>query len=113
MNWESLCGWSPPGTLLQQRSKRMRKKSGNRSPHKKTPIEEIAERAERGEDISAHFTGQHRAKQMVNVDFPLNLLRQIDAECERLGVTRQAWIKMVCDERLQQIESNIRQRRAS
>jgi hypothetical protein len=76
-------------------------------------IEEIAERAERGEDVSAYFTGQHRAKQRVNVDFPLNLLRQIDAECQRLGVTRQAWIKMACDERIRQIESGPRQRRAS
>jgi len=91
----------------------MRKKSVNHSPHKKMMIEEIAERAERGEDVSAHFTRQYRAKQLVNIDFPLNLLRQIDAECQRLGVTRQAWIKMVCDERIQQIESNLRHRQAS
>lgn len=91
----------------------MRKKSINRLPHKKLDIEEIAERAERGEDVSARFTGQHRAKQLVNIDFPLALLRQIDAECERLGVTRQAWIKMACDERIRQIESNLRQRQAS
>jgi hypothetical protein len=91
----------------------MPKKSVNNSPRKKVDIEEIAERAERGEDISAHFTGQHRAKQLVNVDFPLNLLRQIDAECERLGVTRQAWIKMVCDEKIRQIENHLRHRQAS
>ena len=66
-------------------------------------IEEIAERAERGEDISAHFTKRHVAKQRVNIDFPLELLRQIDTECQRVGVTRQAWIKMVCDERLRQL----------
>lgn len=65
-------------------------------------IERIAERAERGEDDSAHFTNRHEAKQRVNIDFPLALLRQIDAECQRVGVTRQAWIKMVCDERLRQ-----------
>jgi hypothetical protein len=91
----------------------MRKKSDKRSARKKVEIEEIAERAERGEDVSAHFTGQYRAKQRVNVDFPLNLLRQIDAECQRLGVTRQAWIKMACDERIRQIESNLHQRHAS
>jgi hypothetical protein len=91
----------------------MRKKSVKPSPRKRMEIEEIAERAERGEDVSAYFTGQHRAKQRVNVDFPLNLLRQIDAECQRLGVTRQAWIKMACDERIRQIESSPRQRRAS
>jgi hypothetical protein len=91
----------------------MRKKSVKRSPHKRVEIEEIAERAERGEDVSAYFTGQYRAKQRVNVDFPLNLLRQIDAECQRLGVTRQAWIKMACDERIRQIENSLRQRQAS
>jgi hypothetical protein len=65
-------------------------------------IEAIAERAERGEDVSAHFTNRHVAKQRVNIDFPLELLRQIDTECLRIGVTRQAWVKMVCYERLRQ-----------
>ena len=63
-------------------------------------IEAIAERAERGEDVSAHFTNRHVAKQRVNIHFPLDLLRQIDAECARIGIPRQAWIKMACDERL-------------
>ena len=65
-------------------------------------IEAIAERAERGEDVSVYFTNRPVAKQRVNIDFPLALLRQIDAECARIGVTRQAWIKMACDERLRQ-----------
>ena len=65
-------------------------------------VEVIAERAERGEDVSVYFTNRHVAKQRVNIDFPLALLRQIDAECARIGVTRQAWIKMACDERLRQ-----------
>ena len=68
-------------------------------------IEAIADRAEQGEDVSAHFTNRHMAKQRVNIDFPLDLLRQIDAECARIGVPRQAWIKMACDERLRQVES--------
>ncbi|MCB0359676.1 MAG: hypothetical protein KDD44_08570 [Bdellovibrionales bacterium] len=74
-----------------------------RNSSKPTDIEEIADRAERGEDVSAHFTGDHTAKQRVNVDLPLALLRQIDAECRRVGVTRQAWIKLALDERLRQI----------
>ena len=65
-------------------------------------IETIAEQAERGEDVSAYFTNQHVAKQWVNVDFPLDLLRQIDTECQRVGITRQAWIKMACAEWLWQ-----------
>jgi hypothetical protein len=66
-------------------------------------IEAIADRAERGEDVSAHFTNRHVAKQRVNIDFPLDLLRQIDTECARIGIPRQAWIKMACDERLRQV----------
>ena len=68
-------------------------------------IEEIARRAQAGEDVSEYFTNKFVAKQRVNVDFPLDLLREIDAECKLVGVTRQAWIKMACDERLRQIRS--------
>ena len=74
-----------------------------RKPANKTvDIEAIAERAEAGHDVSEHFTGPLAAKQRVNVDFPLGLLHTIDAECRRLGVTRQAWIKIACDEKLRQ-----------
>ncbi|MEP7338331.1 MAG: hypothetical protein ABI977_11405 [Acidobacteriota bacterium] len=67
-------------------------------------IEEIAEQAEQGLDVSEHFTGQHVAKRRVDVDFTLRLLQAIDAECLLVGVTRQAWIKLACDERLRQIQ---------
>lgn len=30
----------------------------------------------------------------VNVDFPMDLLRRIDAEADRIGIARQAWIKL-------------------
>jgi hypothetical protein len=35
-----------------------------------------------------------RSVQRVNVDFPTDLLRTIDAEATRIGVSRQAFIKM-------------------
>ncbi len=35
-----------------------------------------------------------REIQRVNVDFPLELLRAIDQEAKRIGVTRQALIKL-------------------
>jgi hypothetical protein len=35
-----------------------------------------------------------RDVQRVNVDFPVDLLREIDHEARRLGVTRQAFIKV-------------------
>ena len=76
-------------------------------------LEAIAEKAHRGEDVSKHFSGAHVAKQRVNVDFPVSLLQLIDAECKRVGVTRQAWIKMACDERLRQIEASRRLLEAS
>jgi len=70
------------------------------SQHERVDMEDIAERAERGEDVSAHFTQKYSAKQRVNIDFPLALLRDIDRECQRIGITRQAWLKMVCAEHL-------------
>lgn len=52
-----------------------------------------------GTDMSAHMdlgkaTRPGRAVQRVNVDFPIDLLREIDQEARRLGVTRQAFIKV-------------------
>jgi hypothetical protein len=35
-----------------------------------------------------------RAVQRVNVDFPVDLLNAIDREARRVGVTRQAFIKL-------------------
>ena len=32
--------------------------------------------------------------QRVNIDFPVDILAAIDAQCSRLGVPRQSWIKM-------------------
>ena len=52
-----------------------------------------------GVDLSAHMdlgkaTRPGRTVQRVNVDFPVDLLREIDQEARRLGVTRQAFIKV-------------------
>ena len=52
-----------------------------------------------GTDLSAHVdlakaVRPGRAVQRVNVDFPVDLLREIDQEARRLGVTRQAFIKV-------------------
>ena len=52
-----------------------------------------------GVDVSAHMdltkaVRPGRAVQRVNVDFPVDLLREIDQEARRLGVTRQAFIKV-------------------
>ena len=52
-----------------------------------------------GKDMSAHVDLSKSARpgrdvQRVNVDFPVDLLREIDLEARRLGVTRQAFIKV-------------------
>lgn len=52
-----------------------------------------------GVDLSAHLdfgkaVRPGRAVQRVNVDFPVDLLRAIDREARRLGVTRQSYIKV-------------------
>ena len=54
---------------------------------------------EAGVDMSTHVdlgkaVRPGRAVQRVNVDFPADLLREFDQEARRLGVTRQAFIKV-------------------
>jgi len=52
-----------------------------------------------GVNLSAHLDLAQarrpgRIVQRVNVDFPVDLLREIDRQARRLGVTRQAFIKI-------------------
>lgn len=52
-----------------------------------------------GEDLGAHLdlakaTRPGREIQRVNVDFPVDLLHAIDREAKRIGVSRQAFIKL-------------------
>jgi hypothetical protein len=54
---------------------------------------------DRGVDVSAHLDLARarrpgREVQRVNVDFPLDLLHEIDAEARRIGINRQAYIKL-------------------
>jgi hypothetical protein len=56
----------------------------------------IAERASRGEDISAYFTNKFtvfRPVKRVNVDLTQGMLRELDARAARLNISRQAVIK--------------------
>jgi hypothetical protein len=71
-----------------------------KQPDQIIDIEEIAERAQDGEDVSGYFTGQQVTKQLVTIDFPLELLKLIDAECRLLGISREAWIKIACRDKL-------------
>jgi hypothetical protein len=52
-----------------------------------------------GDDLTAHLdranaTRPGREVQRVNVDFPVDLLHAIDREARRIGVSRQAFIKL-------------------
>ncbi|TAN21665.1 MAG: CopG family transcriptional regulator [Acidobacteria bacterium] len=49
--------------------------------------------ADRGEDISAHFTNNFTVVRRVNVDFTAPMLRELDREAAMLNVSRQAVIK--------------------
>ncbi|HEY3444011.1 MAG TPA: hypothetical protein VGK29_24875 [Paludibaculum sp.] len=62
----------------------------------KISADEIAEKATRGEDVSAHFTNQFtvvRPVRRVNVDLTPGMLRQLDERAARLNISRQAVIK--------------------
>lgn len=68
-------------------------------------IEEIAQQADYGADVSEHFTGDFQAKQQINIAFPLELLKSIDAQCQLQKIGRQDWIKMVCAEKIREIQA--------
>ena len=78
--------------------------------------DEIARRATRGEDISTHFTGQFtvvRPIQRVNVDLTLGMLRELDSRAAALNVSRQAVIKTLLRQALDESKPTRRTRRVS
>jgi len=64
---------------------------------KKKPIsaEQIAQMADRGEDVTRYFTGGKMMNpiQRVNVDFTAEMLEELDQEAAGLNISRQAVIK--------------------
>ncbi len=65
--------------------------------------DEIARRAERGEDISKFFTNEGKMMppiQRVNVDFSREMLTELDEAARRLNISRQAVIKTLVREGL-------------
>jgi hypothetical protein len=68
---------------------------------------ELDKKFDDGEDISEYFDWSKARRpnlepKRVNVDFPAWVVRALDAEAQRLGVTRQALIKLWIAERLPQ-----------
>ena len=75
------------------------KKKQRISKTKTVTASELDTMHDAGIELTAHMelakaTRPGRAIQRVNVDFPVDLLREIDQEARRLGVTRQAFIKV-------------------
>jgi len=63
----------------------------------------IAEKASRGEDVSAYFTNEFtvvRPVKRVNVDLTPAMLRQLDYRAARLNISRQAVIKTLLSQAL-------------
>jgi hypothetical protein len=84
---------------------------------KKTSADEIAEKASRGEDISAYFSNKFtvvKPVQRVNVDLTQGMLRQLDERAARLNISRQAVIKTLLDRSLEETrtEKSVRRRKA-
>jgi hypothetical protein len=66
---------------------------------------EIAERADRGEDISRFFTRKGKMMQpiqRVNVDFTAAMLKELDDAARDLNISRQAVIKSLLRHALNQ-----------
>jgi hypothetical protein len=67
--------------------------------------EDIAEMADRGEDISRFFTNTGKMMppiQRVNVDFALPMLQELDSAARELNISRQAVIKTLLRHALDQ-----------
>jgi hypothetical protein len=72
---------------------------------KAVPAEEIARRAERGEDVSRFFTNSGRMMgpiRRVNVDFASSMLKELDGTAQELNISRQAVIKTLIRQGLDQ-----------
>jgi hypothetical protein len=67
--------------------------------------DQIAELADSGEDVSRFFTGKGKMMppiQRVNVDFTLPMLQELDEEARQLNISRQAVIKTLLRQALDQ-----------
>jgi hypothetical protein len=72
---------------------------------KLTSPEEIARRADRGENVSRFFTNSGRMMEpirRVNVDFAPSMLKELDGTAQELNISRQAVIKTLIRQALDQ-----------
>lgn len=74
-------------------------------PRKPVSADAIAEMADRGENISRFFTNNGKimpAIQRVNVDFTAPMLQELDRQATELNISRQAVIKTLLRQALDQ-----------
>jgi hypothetical protein len=72
---------------------------------KPSTADEIAELADKGESVSRYFTGKGKMMlpiQRVNVDFALPMLEELDEAARQLNISRQAVIKTLLRQALDQ-----------
>jgi len=72
---------------------------------KKISADEIADLADKGQNISKYFTNSGNMKkpiQRVNVDFVADMLEELDAIADDLNISRQAIIKTYLRQALDQ-----------
>jgi hypothetical protein len=80
-----------------------------RKPEKPIAAEAIARLAECGEDVSSYFTNRGRMMdpvsgpiRRVNVDFTAEMLQELDSAAGQLNISRQAVIKTLLRQALDQ-----------
>jgi len=72
---------------------------------KKPTADEIAEMAMSGKDISGYFTNKGEMRppvKRVNVDFTLDMIKELDTVARELNISRQAVIKAYLRQALDQ-----------
>ena len=77
-------------------------------PRKSISAETIARRADKGNDVSRYFTNSGKMMnpiQRVNVDFSASMLEELEAAAKELNISRQAVIKTMLRQALDQRQS--------
>jgi len=89
------------GSQPSKRKNYMKKTAKKKSP----TADEIAELAMKGNDVSKFFTNEGEMRppvQRVNVDFTLDMLKELDDIAKKMNVSRQAVIKSYLRQALDQ-----------
>jgi len=82
-----------------------RKNCMRKTVKKKPTADEIAEMAMGGEDVSRFFTNKGEMRppvKRINVDFTLDMIKELDAVARELNISRQAVIKAYLRQALDQ-----------